>query len=662
MARMAEAFAVSRLPRPHGFATPMLASGLAGVSLPAGLGVPGLRTAAEFARSIAGCSLAALSALLVGYLAGGRAAARRTQRRQTVMYGGNTFRVFRGAPKNADKTKKWRSVIRKRLKDQYMQDHSVYEQEGILDRPHHTAQMPADVQTEAAIKRQKALKDGMYAALKGWRRGSRRMAAPAAKYTNRAPVNPWQDRYLICKCCDTRQRVKDTLPKLGCNGSTVFEVDITRPFDRENVMVASCEMVQCMKEGHWVTQAGDGTHMRVPAGTEGGYPVQVCANCRVTTLQMGRAFTVCPTCEGAAYCSERCMAEHRPIHSQTCVKPMLPFRTEWGVEKGLHDMQKEIYPLMKVGEFKEPHAHRISWLKRPEHVRNELAEKKVVFLPGFGKQKKTLPMRGTTASDFVVERRGRNPGALVHRAPSDSDLVSYEPVRKTSTSEPAPEWLLMSGMTLEEWKAKDADVQLESVKEDAKAFRLWDKKQKEMEMVPIERETRVEPKAEWIGSKGIRVRGAPDVLLDGRAAARIDAAVAAAPSQPRPERRMSPWDQLVKTGKDSTGQYEIREPNPGTGDAPPLEERLPGVVYRESLVREKLKRKGLRLSEEAIQRMELVGTPQRKKDPTKKWHKPELEWSHEHLYNEELTPGMRPLEVARRADKRAMERKRNQEK
>ena len=176
------------------------------------------------------------------------------------------------------------------------------------------------------------------------KRSKKRGIAPQILYVER-PDNPWRDRYLVCKDCERRVNYENKPPRSNCNNSTVMELDMTAQFSRDNVMVTSCELVQMVRDDVWVKYE-KGTYARTDKKQAPAFPVQVCCVCRKTTLEEGRRFKVCPVCEGAAYCSESCFAEHNLKHQagetgraeETCFflnKPM----THEGVSSYIHKLR-----------------------------------------------------------------------------------------------------------------------------------------------------------------------------------------------------------------------------------------------------------------------------------------------------------------------------------
>eukprot|EP00971_Amphidinium_carterae_P143182 2836755-Amphidinium_carterae.1 len=163
-----------------------------------------------------------------------------------------------------------------------------------------------------------------------WRKAGKKGFAPPSVGIVEAPDNPWRDRLMVCYDCELHRRMRGSQYKRGCYGSTLLELDMSAPFSRDNVVVLSCEMMQCIRDDIWVQKAADGSYKRAASHDDpGAIPVQVCAACHKTSLDEGRRFRECSTCRGVAYCSDECFNTHRFTHLKSCTRPYLPHRERY---------------------------------------------------------------------------------------------------------------------------------------------------------------------------------------------------------------------------------------------------------------------------------------------------------------------------------------------
>lgn len=417
-----------------------------------------------------------------------------------------------------------------------------------------------------------------------WKRNRKKGMGPKIEFVPR-PDNPWRDRYLLCGDCERRADLKGWPPREGCNCSTLLELDMTAPFSRDNVMATSCEMVQMIREDVRVRKQLDGSYGRVEGkNVPGSFPIQVCPVCRKTSLEEGRRFRMCMTCHGVSYCSDECYAQHRMKHRASCTIPELPYRDEWGIRKPLRKMRNEIYPLIHKWAIREAAKHRIAWLPPPEHQQKLLdtREPKRPMLPGFsGSARRLLPM--DPATNLEVES-----GKLaLYAEPRRVRLQRTELMR---SEEPDPVQLLNLGMTREEFLAAEAKVMAKVAREDAEASLAM-----------------VESEAGVLDSPA-DVDEAPDarpVALSAEAVRRVEEAAADAPAEPVAPNVRPPWEVLAdEEAKKLGGRREWVKKKVAPKGMPPEEEKKDGVVYKESHVRVRAKRKGLKLSEEALRRLE----------------------------------------------------------
>ncbi|CAK9073301.1 unnamed protein product [Durusdinium trenchii] len=454
------------------------------------------------------------------------------------------------------------------------------------------------------------------------KRSKKRGIAPQILYVER-PDNPWRDRYLVCKDCERRVNYENKPPRSNCNNSTVMELDMTAQFSRDNVMVTSCELVQMVRDDVWVKYE-KGTYARTDKKQAPAFPVQVCCVCRKTTLEEGRRFKVCPVCEGAAYCSESCFAEHNLKHQASCVRPHLPYRGEWGIRKELREMRKEIYPLINSWVFREPEdsrmhweywEHRVAWLPPPEHQQKILDAQRTpkrISLAG-GRSRKLLPAEGLARSS--VEG-----GQIVLRK---KDALAYRSPRAyRKQEEPDQTFLDDIGMTREEYMRKDLELRAEAIRADEEALSLVPVNEEEEEpeedlSLPLQTfgGKKVRPRTTLHGTHiPVPVREVPKLVFSQEAVERVEAAAAngevniddpqLAPTKP-------PWEIPRE------GQKKFWTPLPE-------EKKKEGVQYPESPVRELAKKYGVRLSEEALDRLEKAAETAEPNRNRISWQKPVL--------------------------------------
>ncbi|CAE7544673.1 unnamed protein product, partial [Symbiodinium necroappetens] len=445
------------------------------------------------------------------------------------------------------------------------------------------------------------------------RKSRKKGIAPQILYTDE-PDNPWRDRYLLCEDCEKRVNLGKE-PRSNCNNSTLLELDMTAPFSRDNVMVTSCDLVQMIRDDVWVYKDKYGKLTRSDKkNATGTFPVQVCCVCRKTTLEEGRRFRMCNVCRGVSYCCERCRAAHNLKHQATCVRPYLPYRGEWGIRKELRNMRSEIYPLINTWALKEPNQHRIAWLPPPEHQQKSLDErrpKKKVSLPTGSRNRKLLAAEGIARScvqDGKIVLRGRSP-------------LAYRRQRTFAKQEvPGQEFLDMIGMTGEEYVQKDLELQKEVQEEDDASLSIVDEVVEEpAENLTLKNGTfggkKVRPRTTLRGDHiPIPVREVPKVVLDEGAIARMEAAVESGEIVNIDEKQFAPskpvWE-MPRQGQARKFWIPV-----------PEDKKKEGVVYPESPVRELAKKHGLRLSEDALKRLEAAAEGAEHNRHRISWQKP----------------------------------------
>ena len=476
-------------------------------------------------------------------------------------------------------------------------------------KPDGTELSPGEVRhIEVRQKQIAALNNFM---LQKHRKSRKKGIAPQLLYTDE-PDNPWRDRYLLCEDCEKRENHGKS-PRKNCNNSSLLELDMTAAFSRDNVMVTSCDIVQMIREDVWVYKDKYGTLTRSDKKNAAGtFPVQVCCVCRKTSLDEGRRFKMCNVCRGVSYCCESCRASHNLKHQATCVRPYLPYRGEWGIRKELREMRSEVYPLINTWALKEPEKHRIAWLPPPEHQQRLLdaqRPRKKVSLPGGAR--KLLAAEGiarTTVEGGKIVLRGKSPMAYRHQ--------------RTFTKQEVPDqtFLDMVGMTAEEYLQKDIELRREVEAEDSASLSIVeDTVEEPVEDLTLKNGTfggkKVRPRTTLRGNHiPIPVREVPKVVLDESAIARMEEAVQSGEIVNIDERQFAPtkpvWE-LPREGQAKKFWSPV-----------PEEKKKEGVVYPESPVRELAKKHGLRLSEDALERLEAAAETAEHNRHRISWQKP----------------------------------------
>eukprot|EP00440_Ansanella_granifera_P016429 gb/GFBE01017850.1/.p1 GENE.gb/GFBE01017850.1/~~gb/GFBE01017850.1/.p1 ORF type:complete len:577 (+),score=107.31 gb/GFBE01017850.1/:1-1731(+) len=426
------------------------------------------------------------------------------------------------------------------------------------------------------------------------KRNRRRGIAPTITYRGR-PDNPWTDRYMLCQDCEREEKTWGKSPRKECNNSTFIELDMTLPFTRDNCMVTSCEIAQIIRDDVWVFKDKYGTLSRSKEKNVPAFPVQVCCQCRSLSTEEGRRFLSCSVCDGVSYCSEKCLAEHQLKHKETCMKPHLPYRQEWGVRPQLRKLRKEIYPLINMWAIREPEKHRIAWLPPPEHQQKLLRESqtpKKISLPGLGRGRKLLAAEGT--KETMVDAGGKI--VLVEK----QELGFRRPrgVHAKKQVDPDPAFLLAINMTKEEYLKRDAELrELAELEDDAAAAdaALFEEP---------------EPQFQVMAGRG--------VALSEEAMSRFESAVEDVDIIDIDQRQASPtrppWESAAE-----------RRKLKGISWKPvPLEKKKEGVVYPDSPVRELAKKYNLQLSDETLDALEDAAEKTKVNHHRMSWQTPRL--------------------------------------
>lgn len=383
--------------------------------------------------------------------------------------------------------------------------------------------------------------------------------------------NPWRDRYVVCQECEQKAAKLSKAPKKNCPLSTVIEIDLTAPFSRSNCMVVSCQLSQLMMRNGRVLMVG-GKPVEVKAGTPGSFYPAVCANCRKTSLELGRPFRVCKVCRGAWYCSNECAMAHRFVHRATCQRPYIPFRKQFGARPELAKLRKEFLPLIKPLAFRTPDMHQIPWKPR---VRVFDIDKQ--DLPGEPKKFPPRPPAGLLAPVGAEKAKANN------TLPTQATHLSAAPWIQNSFRSPRPnKWALDPvrlrelDMTEEEYINREKRLQqlllLEGEKEAERQAQLPVLKQPEEIVETYDEE-------------------AP-LRLDEESLDRIALAIATGPKAPSD---LLPDEKFLPPGwEDDEDIFDTAESIP----------HRKGVVLEEKWVRSEAKKRGLRFSEKTLQRKE----------------------------------------------------------
>lgn len=402
------------------------------------------------------------------------------------------------------------------------------------------------------------------------RKARKRSVAPTFQFIEE-PDNPWRDRYLPCAECERRGEFRNLDPRPNCNGSTLLEVDMTAPFSRDNVMAVSCELVQLIRDDVWVIKDKDGKlHRMDQKGVDASFPVQVCCVCRKTSLDEGRKFLTCATCKGAHYCSNTCFMKHRFRHRASCTRPVLPFRSDWGIRRELRQMRDEIYPLIKIWAIKPAEQHMIAWRKQPQKLLS--SRPRPGLPPGKSNALATMNSAPIVPRKLTMSRKRASPRPRTKQASTPSD-----------------ETLLNLGMTREQFVQQD---------------KAWLEK---YEASADERRTRILAVAARAGvPECISKTGGPmrvpvkearrRVALEPDAIYRIEEAASAAPSE-------VPSEPLWVESEDGTPEKEARRRVEDVDPGPERVDKKPGVVY-ESEVQKLAKKHKVKLSKAALERLE----------------------------------------------------------
>lgn len=447
------------------------------------------------------------------------------------------------------------------------------------------------------------------------KKARKRHVVPKLEFGPR-PDNPWRDRYMLCGDCERAQDYRNALPKTSCSCSTLLELDMTAPWSRDNVMAVSCEMAQMIREDVWVRRDEEGNLRKVEGKhkVHGSFPVQVCAVCRKSSLDEGRRFRMCATCEGVSYCSDECYAQDRMRHKAHCTQPCLPERKEWGVRKTLRSMRGEIYPMIKTWAIRDPAEHRIAWLPLPKRQDAGLLDGETAIrpaLPGFRRQEHLLP---TPASSSMEVKDGR---VAIEVQPQSYYLRRPRPVRAV---EPDDSQLLNLGMTREEFMRRDAELWRKAAREDQELALVAAAAPQAAPVPMLARQPAI---------RGLGPRKDAGPRLSADAVDRVERAAEEAPDEPP---ALPPWEELAEEEKHSqvrnTFANGLRKVAEGSSSSP----RKSGVVPRDSPVESIAKKRGLVLSPDALARLEAAAEEGKKEENKGGWADPQgpppmREWS-----------------------------------
>jgi len=421
-----------------------------------------------------------------------------------------------------------------------------------------------------------------------WRKTRKKGVAPTVGVME-APDNPWSDRYILCRDCHRRMR-QGLEPKKGCVGTTLVELDMPAPFSRDNVMVLSCELAQCIQKDLWVQQAHDGSWQRAASKEDpGAIPVQICATCHKTSLEEGRRFRTCPTCQGVAYCSDECYNKHRFTHLKSCHPPYLPYREQWGPRGALFKMQREVYPLIKMNLIRAPEQHQFAW-RKPKELPPGVSRKTVQWPPQLPAGQERVPALPTPATQGEAREELASSPANDFAA-LEAAVAAEVAKRKVNID---PNHLMSINMTEEEYLAMEARLaradfkrQMQLRTEEALTAKRESEKTK----------TTALKKAGATTLEKVLKRAKPnDIVLDDPAIIRVETAALRAPTK-RPER--APWE------IDDEEEEEVIDT-----DAVEFAPYRKGVVYESDIAR-RMKNNKMKLSKEQLARLEKVARKKR---------------------------------------------------
>jgi len=241
-------------------------------------------------------------------------------------------------------------------------------------------------------------------------------------------------------------------------------------------------------------------------------------------------------------------------------------------------------------------------------------------LPGFGKQR-LLPTFKTMDAEVQED------GSVALVAPGDATRLRR--LRFDVVKKDVDELALMNlGMTREEFLKKDAKLRALAAKRDQEALAIQVAREAEEEE---EEEEGVKP---FVPFKYFNQGPVPKqqetfkprlgLRLKDDALARVEEAARSAPREPKEREPPAPW---VDLDDDEEERTTIRRAEVMEGDDAKLDGSLPpgereGVVRKKSLAEQVAKKQGLRLSPQALRRLEAAATAGKANEKNMDWIQP----------------------------------------
>lgn len=258
----------------------------------------------------------------------------------------------------------------------------------------------------------------------------------------------------------------------------------------------------------------------------------------------------------------------------------------------------------------------MAWLPPPEHQQRLLdaqrTPKKVSLLSG-ARRRKLLAAEGLARSSV-------EDGQIVVRK---KNTLAWRRQRSfTKQEEPDQHFLDMIGMTKEEYLQKDLELKAAAEADDAALITVEEVEEEAEEDLSLPLGTfggkKVRPRTTLRGNHiPVPVRDVPKVVLEESAMERVEQAVASGEIVNIDEKQMAPtkpvWE-LPREGQAKKFWSPV-----------PEEKKRPGVQYPESPVRELAKKYGVRLSEEALERLEEAAEGAEHNRHRISWQKPMLQ-------------------------------------
>lgn len=280
----------------------------------------------------------------------------------------------------------------------------------------------------------------------------------------------------------------------------------------------------------------------------------------------------------------------------------------WGLRRELMALRQEIYPIIGRWAIRELANQRISWTppRRKEKLNNGQGIK--LQLPGFGSNA-LLP---SASRRMHIDEDGSV--ALVHQP--ERVTTKWPKTQSAMGINPDPMTLEHLGMTLEEFQESEAKIEQQKFEEENAAILAARTLRQNVEAEEMEQAEVYRPQRFSVLGETVLSVEPPLARLDSEALARLDnVSTRALPQRaPRQDKNESaPWDEFAmekaKRGGDRKAAIEHRVGRP---DLPPAAERKEGVVYPESFNRQALKRRGLKLSPESLERIDEAAARARK--------------------------------------------------